>query len=205
MATKVLDSWALMALFNEEPASEAVEKLLHGATAGKHTLLLSVINWGEIYYTTLRCGGQSAATSISDDISQMPITLVPVETDNLELARQAAKIMSMSDFSAAMVETHHSAKKDAPSGTAIAIVKAMEGALGKQLPVTSVRTGSVPGTHELIFDAAFEQITLRHEARDRRVFADGALRAAEWLKGKKGVFTMRDVLGFSDKMGGAAQ
>lgn len=123
----------------------------------------------------------------------------------VELARQAAKIMSMSDFSAAMVETHHSAKKDAPSGTAIAIVKAMEGALGKQLPVTSVRTGSVPGTHELIFDAAFEQITLRHEARDRRVFADGALRAAEWLKGKKGVFTMRDVLGFSDKMGGAAQ
>jgi 4-hydroxy-tetrahydrodipicolinate reductase len=116
----------------------------------------------------------------------------------VELARHAAKIMSRSDFSAAMVETHHSAKKDAPSGTAIAIAKAMEGYLGKTLPVTSVRTGSVPGTHELIFDSQFEQITLRHEARDRRVFAEGALRAAEWLKGKKGVFTMRDVLGFSD-------
>jgi ribonuclease VapC len=90
MATKVLDSWALMALFNEEPGSEAVEKLLHAASAGRHTLLLSVINWGEIYYTTLRRGGESAALSITGDISQMPITLVPVETDNLELVRQAA-------------------------------------------------------------------------------------------------------------------
>ena len=122
----------------------------------------------------------------------------------VELARQAAVIMSKSDFSAAMVETHHSAKKDAPSGTALAIVKAMQGGLGKEIPVTSVRTGSVPGTHELIFDGSFEQITMRHEARDRRVFADGALRAAEWLKGKKGVFTMRDVLGFTETTRGAA-
>jgi ribonuclease VapC len=110
MATKVLDSWALMALFNEEPASEAVEKLLHAATAGRHTLLLSVINWGEIYYTTLRRGGESAATSITDDISQMPITLVPVETDNLELVRQAAvfkatKKLSYADcFAAALAK-----------------------------------------------------------------------------------------------------
>lgn len=115
----------------------------------------------------------------------------------VELAREAAAIMSKSDFSAAMVETHHSAKKDKPSGTALAIVRAMEEPLGKQIPVTSVRTGSVPGTHELIFDSQFEQIVMRHEARDRRVFADGALRAAIWLKGRKGVFTMRDVLGFS--------
>lgn len=114
----------------------------------------------------------------------------------VELAREAGRIMGKSEFAAAMVETHHSAKKDAPSGTAIAIAKAMEGPLGKPLPVTSVRTGSVPGTHEIIFDAPFEQISMRHEARDRRVFADGALRAAEWLRGKKGVFTMRDVLGF---------
>lgn len=121
----------------------------------------------------------------------------------VELARRAAEIMSRSEFSAAMVETHHSAKKDAPSGTALAIAKAMEGSLGKPLPVTSVRTGSVPGTHEIIFDGPFEQITMRHEARDRRVFADGALRAAQWLKGKKGVYTMRDVLGFTDQVAAA--
>lgn len=114
----------------------------------------------------------------------------------VELARQAARIMSQSGFSAALIETHHSAKKDAPSGTALAITHAMKD-LGREVPVTSVRTGSVPGTHELIFDAPFEQIIMRHEARDRRVFADGALRAAEWVRGKKGVFTMRDVLGFA--------
>lgn len=114
----------------------------------------------------------------------------------VELAREAARIVAKSGFSAALVETHHSAKKDAPSGTALAIARAMQDDLGKELPVTSIRTGSVPGTHELIFDAPFEQIVMRHEARDRRVFADGALRAADWLRGKKGVFTMRDVLGF---------
>ena len=114
----------------------------------------------------------------------------------IELAKEAARIVSKSGFSAALVETHHSAKKDAPSGTALSIVQAMEGQLEKEIPVTSIRTGSVPGTHELIFDAPFEQIVMRHEARDRRVFADGALRAADWLRGKKGVFTMRDVLGF---------
>ncbi len=117
----------------------------------------------------------------------------------IELARDAADVMSRApEFSAALVETHHSAKKDAPSGTALAITRAMEGGLGKKLEVTSIRTGSVPGTHELIFDGQYEQITMRHEARDRRVFADGALRAAQWLIGKKGVFTMRDVLGFPD-------
>ncbi len=116
----------------------------------------------------------------------------------VELARRAGEIMGLApEFAAALVETHHSAKKDAPSGTALAIVNALEKGLGKRIPVTSVRTGSVPGTHELIFDSTYEQMTLRHEARDRRVFADGALRAAHWLIGRKGVFTMRDVLGFT--------
>lgn len=70
MATKVIDSWALMALFNEEPAAEAVEKLLHAATAGRHTLLMSVVNWGEIYYTALRRGGERGAKAIVADIAQ---------------------------------------------------------------------------------------------------------------------------------------
>ena len=116
----------------------------------------------------------------------------------VELTRRAAELMSLApEFAGALVETHHSAKKDAPSGTALAIVNAMEKGLGKKIPVTSVRTGSVPGTHEVIFDSTYEQMTLRHEARDRRVFADGALRAAQWMIGKQGVFTMRDVLGFT--------
>lgn len=113
----------------------------------------------------------------------------------IELARYAGTLMQpLEGFDAHIVETHHSRKKDAPSGTAIAIGKAASDALDRPIPTTSVRTGSVPGTHELIFDGAFEQLTLTHLARDRRVFAEGALQAASWLIGKKGVFTMRDVL-----------
>jgi 4-hydroxy-tetrahydrodipicolinate reductase len=113
----------------------------------------------------------------------------------IELARYAGTMMrSLEGFDAHIVETHHAAKKDAPSGTAMAIAKAASDALDRPIATTSVRTGSVPGTHELIFDGAFEQLSLTHLARDRRVFAEGALKAADWLIGKKGVFTMRDVL-----------
>ena len=97
-------------------------------------------------------------------------------------------------FDVHLIETHHAAKKDRPSGTAAALGRIAERGLGREVPITSVRTGHVPGTHELVIDAPFEQLRLVHEARDRRVFADGAIAAAEWLMGRKGVFTMRDML-----------
>ena len=113
----------------------------------------------------------------------------------IEVARSAASLMrNLEEFDAHIIETHHTRKKDAPSGTAIAIAKAASDALERPIPTTSIRTGSVPGTHELVFDGAFEQLSIVHEARDRRVFAEGALRAADWIVGKRGVFTMRDVL-----------
>lgn len=113
-----------------------------------------------------------------------------------EVAAATARIVKgSSSFDAAIVETHHGAKRDAPSGTALELRRILEEGLRRDVPATSVRTGFVPGTHELIFDAPFEQIRLVHEARDRRVFADGALLAARWLVGRRGVFDMRDVLG----------
>ncbi len=116
------------------------------------------------------------------------------------VVREAARLFGASTgFEAHLVETHHSAKKDAPSGTAASLARTAQDALGagRELPITSVRVGSVPGTHEIIFDAPFEQVRLIHEARDRRVFAEGALVAAKWLIGRSGVFTMQDVLGTS--------
>jgi 4-hydroxy-tetrahydrodipicolinate reductase len=111
------------------------------------------------------------------------------------LAAAAGRVMRRAaQFDAHLVETHHAAKKDAPSGTAIALERAASSELARPIPITSVRTGHVPGTHELVFDGPFEQIRLTHTARDRRVFADGALHAAEWVRGRRGVFTMRDVL-----------
>jgi 4-hydroxy-tetrahydrodipicolinate reductase len=110
------------------------------------------------------------------------------------VARAAAIMKGAEGFDVHMVETHHAAKKDAPSGTAGSLARAAQRELGREVPITSVRAGSVPGTHELLFDAPFETIRLEHVARDRRVFADGALAAARWLVGRRGVFTMRDVL-----------
>jgi 4-hydroxy-tetrahydrodipicolinate reductase len=112
--------------------------------------------------------------------------------------REAARVIgaSAAAFDAHIVETHHAAKKDAPSGTAHMLARAVGDALGRPVPVTSVRVGHVPGTHELVFDGAYEQLRLEHVARDRRVFAEGALIAAAWLvaEPRRGVFTMRDVL-----------
>jgi 4-hydroxy-tetrahydrodipicolinate reductase len=115
-------------------------------------------------------------------------------------AQTAALVAALPGFDAHVVETHHAAKKDAPSGTAIELERRVAGALGRPVPVTSVRVGSVPGTHTLLFDGRWEQLRLEHEARDRRVFAEGALLAAAWLaerwrEGRRGTFTMDDLLG----------
>lgn len=113
-----------------------------------------------------------------------------------ELVRLGASLLARApQFDAHIVETHHTAKKDAPSGTALMLQRVAIGALGRQVPITSIRTGSVPGEHDVVFDGPFEQITLSHLARDRRAFADGALTAAHWLRGREGVFTIADVLG----------
>lgn len=112
-----------------------------------------------------------------------------------EIAETAARLLHRTPgFDAHLVETHHAAKKDSPSGTARTLADAASAAWGAAIPITSVRTGSFPGTHELLFDAPFETIHLEHIARDRRVFAEGALVAAAWLIGRRGIFTMRDVL-----------
>jgi len=108
----------------------------------------------------------------------------------MQLVAEAAKrFRAAGGFDAHLVETHHAAKKDAPSGTARRIQE-----IAGDLAVTSVRLGHVPGSHALTFDAPYEQVSLIHEARDRRVFADGALLAAKWMIGRRGVFTLDDML-----------
>lgn len=111
----------------------------------------------------------------------------------------AAMMAALPDFAPHVLETHHAGKRDAPSGTAVELRDRAAGALGRDVPVTSVRVGSVPGTHELLFDGPWEQLRLEHVARDRRVFAEGALLAAAWLArawhaGRRGAFTMNDLL-----------
>lgn len=113
---------------------------------------------------------------------------------SVAVADAARRFSAALGFDAALVETHHAMKKDAPSGTARSLADAVQQSRGATVPVSSVRVGHVPGVHTLVLDAAFEQVTLTHEARDRRVFADGALLAARWLRGRSGCFSMADVV-----------
>ena len=100
------------------------------------------------------------------------------------------------EFGAWIHESHHTMKKDAPSGTALTIKTGMERAgYDRPIDVSSTRVGSVPGTHTVGFDGPSETIELIHTVRDRAVFARGALVAARWLIGKRGWFSIRDVLG----------
>jgi ribonuclease VapC len=113
MATKVLDSWALIAFFEDEPAAEQVEKLLTQAAAEKRKLLLSVVNWGEIYYNTMREVSQEAAEQTARQIAALPIDIVGV-SDDLHLAKQAAiykathKMAYADCFAAALAKTQNS-------------------------------------------------------------------------------------------------
>ena len=90
MAVKVLDSWALIAFFEDEPAAEQVESLLLKAEAGIHKLLLCVVNWGEIYYNTMREVSQEAAEQTAKEMAGLTIEIIGVDDKNLELVRQAA-------------------------------------------------------------------------------------------------------------------
>ncbi|HEV2349846.1 MAG TPA: dihydrodipicolinate reductase C-terminal domain-containing protein [Terriglobia bacterium] len=101
-----------------------------------------------------------------------------------------------------ITEAHHRTKKDAPSGTAKEMQRQVAPLLpGREIPVASFRAGFIPGTHELGFDSEADTIILRHTARGRQGFAEGALLAARWVVGKKGLFTFADVLQGEGKKG----
>jgi 4-hydroxy-tetrahydrodipicolinate reductase len=110
----------------------------------------------------------------------------------IELARTAARTLTGFDIS--ITETHHREKRDAPSGTALALAAAIrEG----QIPISSVREGDVVGEHTVRFSGAGEQLCLTHRALERSIFARGALAAALWLSSQPaGRYEMRDVMGF---------
>ncbi|MFZ0800866.1 MAG: dihydrodipicolinate reductase C-terminal domain-containing protein [Terriglobales bacterium] len=109
-----------------------------------------------------------------------------------DVARAAAAALQH-QYSGQIFERHHAQKKDAPSGTAAAMQKIIQAASGTDLEITSFREGDVVGMHELILDSPADRIYLCHDAKSRRGFAEGAVRAAEWLAGKQGFFDFKDV------------
>jgi 4-hydroxy-tetrahydrodipicolinate reductase len=110
----------------------------------------------------------------------------------LEAARRFAP---HEQYGAWIHEAHHSAKRDAPSGTALLLRDSMKAAgYPGHIDMSSTRAGAIPGTHTIGFDGASDTIELTHTARDRRGFASGALLAARWIQGRQGWYSMMDVL-----------
>ena len=114
------------------------------------------------------------------------------------VARASALFAAQPEFGAFLHEAHHAAKKDAPSGTALLLKRSIEQAgFPRPIDVAASRAGFIPGTHTVGFDGPAETVTLTHTARDRTAFARGALGAAKWIRGKRGWYTMKDVLGIA--------
>jgi 4-hydroxy-tetrahydrodipicolinate reductase len=112
------------------------------------------------------------------------------------LARAAAEIFApFPMYDPFLVEAHHKMKKDAPSGTALELSRQIQPYfVDRDIPVASVRAGYIPGTHELGFDSEADTVVLSHTARGRQGFAEGALYAARWVVGKRGLYSFAEVL-----------
>jgi 4-hydroxy-tetrahydrodipicolinate reductase len=127
-----------------------------------------------------------------------------------ELNKKLARLMAPHpEYSADMLEIHHTQKKDAPSGTAITLAEQIlkeiptlkswvnrAGANPGELPIRSERTDPAPGTHAVTYHSAIDDIEIIHTAHNREGFAGGAVLAAEFIQDKHGIFSMKDVLGF---------
>ncbi len=128
-----------------------------------------------------------------------------------ELNEYLAKVMAnLKQYNVSMEEIHHTQKLDAPSGTAITLAEGiikntnyanwtLETPISNEIHIDAKRIENVPGTHSIFYDSEVDQIEIKHTAHSREGFALGAVIAAEWLTGKKGVFTMKDVLGLNSK------
>jgi 4-hydroxy-tetrahydrodipicolinate reductase len=108
------------------------------------------------------------------------------------IAHMAANALKYG-YHGSIMERHHTHKKDAPSGTAVMLQKLMERASGKKLEITSVREGETIGMHVVLLDSPQDSILLTHDAKNRRGFALGAVRAAEWIAGKKGFYDFASI------------
>jgi 4-hydroxy-tetrahydrodipicolinate reductase len=113
----------------------------------------------------------------------------------IELAKKMASALKHSGYTFSIAETHHESKLDAPSGTALTLRDAVHAIAGmeRDVPVDAKRTGDVAGIHTLMAQGASDRITLTHESSSRRPFAEGAVRAAEWLSTREGVYDLQDV------------
>ncbi|HTD51565.1 MAG TPA: dihydrodipicolinate reductase C-terminal domain-containing protein, partial [Thermoanaerobaculia bacterium] len=111
-----------------------------------------------------------------------------------DLATRAARLYPPAGYAVYLTEEHHAEKRDAPSGTASTLATILEMETGRPVPVTSVRAGTIPGTHRIVFESPEDEVEIIHRARSRAGFAKGAVWAAERMAGRKGVFEFGELL-----------
>src|SRR3989338_9213019 len=138
--------------------------------------------------------GQDQFKQLENAAKKIPVLQAPNTSLAMNLLFELAHISSkvLAQFDISIQDIHHQHKKDAPSGTALALQKAV----GRNCKINSVRAGETVGIHEVLFSSPYETLSLKHEAMDRKVYAEGALLASFFLsKQKPGLYSMKDVLG----------
>ena len=170
--------------------SEAVPVNLPQLIRRRFNTVVGTTGWGE-HEAGLRGMAEAAGVGV---LASANFSL-GMNIFQLAVEAAAARFAGHPGYGAWIHEMHHAAKKDAPSGTALMLKAAMiQSGYGRPINVSSTRAGAAPGVHQVGFDGASEAVTLTHEVRDRAVFARGALEAARWLRGRRGWFTMRDMI-----------
>ena len=162
-----------------------LENVAACAAAGKN-LVVGTTGWYDQLDAVHQQVNQSAIGFIFGSNFSIGINLM------FEIFRAAAPALKQG-FTGRITETHHVHKKDAPSGTAIRLGAVLEQASGIKVPIDSIREGEVFGIHELCLDSVGELITLTHTAKSRQALAEGTVRAAEWLLGKRGFYEFKDI------------
>ena len=178
---------------------EAVIDFSAGPAVKTNLALVAERGWNAVIGTTGWNGDEAECRAI---VERAGIGVIASANFSLgvnifrRIAEDAARrFATMENVGAWIHETHHIKKKDAPSGTAMMLRDALQSAgYTRNIDMASTRAGSIPGTHEIGFDAPTETVTLTHTVRDRAVFAHGALEAARWITGRRGWFTMDDLI-----------
>ena len=182
-----LDGMFLIDVFVDFTSPEAADATIDYAAKYKKPLVLGTTGLSDEQVRKVEDASKVIPIVFSPNMSIGVNTLFAILP---EIAQRLGK-----DYSVEIVEAHHKAKKDAPSGTAKKLAQVIEGSTGQKVPMHAVRLGDIVGDHTVIFCGNSERIEIKHQAHSRDLFVVGALKAAKWVVGKApGLYTMQDVL-----------
>jgi len=181
------DGLFLVDVFIDFTTPEATEANLDYVARHKKALVLGTTGLSEAQISRVEEVSKVVPVVFSPNMSigvNVLFTMLP------EIAKRLG-----SDYSVEIIEAHHRAKKDAPSGTAKKFAQILADAIRKEIPTHAIRLGDIVGDHTVIFCGNSERIEIKHQAHSRDLFARGALKAAKWVMGKPaGLYSMQDVL-----------